>query len=80
MNKQALSEIAERIKIYSEAQSKRQRKSIEDEKGKDQFLQFKREAEKDRLHKMRMEQMFITAMQHQKHSTQSSNSYSPRGN
>lgn len=80
MNKQALSEIAERIKIYSEAQSKCQRKSIGDEKGKDQFLQFKREAEKDRLHKMRMAQMFITAMQHQKHSTQSSNSYSPRGN
>lgn len=76
-NKQALSEIAQSLKTYSESQNKRHQKSIEEEKKREErFLQFKREeAEKDRLHEMRMAQMFIATMQNQQQSRQHPNSY-----
>ena len=50
-------------------------------KRKDRFLQFKgKKTEKDRLHEVRMVQMFIAAKQNQQHSTQPSSLYPARGN
>lgn len=80
-NKQALSEVAQSIKIYSKAKSKsRQKNLVEDQKREDRFLQFKQEEEKDCLHEMRMAQRFIAAIQNKQHSTQPSTLYPPRGN
>ena len=77
-NKQALSEIAQSLKTYSEAQNKRHQKSIDkDKKREERFLQFKREeAEKDHMHEMRMAQMFITTMQNLQQSRQQSSLHS----
>ena len=64
-NKQVLSEIAQNLKIYSEAQRKRHQKSLpDDKKCEDWLLWFKREeVKKDRLHEMRIAEMFNAAMQ-----------------
>lgn len=63
-NKQALSEIAQSLKSFSDAQSKRHQKSLEEErKREERFLEFKRdEAEKDRQHELRVAQMFAANM------------------
>ena len=65
-NKQALSEIAQNLKSFFEAQNKRHQKTLDEERRREErFLEFKREeAEKDRQHELRLAQMLLANMYH----------------
>ena len=65
-NKEALSEIAQILKSFSEAQNKLHQKTLDEERWREErFLEFKREeAEKDRQHELRLAQMLSANMYH----------------